>query len=72
MKFFNFLSLIFDSVFRFRFCDSVSVSGLRIPCFGAALRFNIDVTFYVLEMRVALIKTLRLASVSIPLHDTFT
>ena len=64
------LSLIFDSVFRFR--DSVSVSGLRIPCFGAALCFNIDVTFYVLEVRVAWIKTLRWASVSIPLHDTFT
>ena len=68
MKFFNFLSLIFDSVFRFRFRfhDSVSVSGLRIPCFGAALCFNIDVTFYVLEIRVAWIKTLRSASVSIP------
>ena len=44
MKFFNFLSLIFDSVFRFRFCfrfrfrfrDSLSVSGFRIPCFSAA------------------------------------
>ena len=68
MKFFNFLSLIFDSVFpfRFRFRDSVSVSGFRIPYFGAALCFNIDVTFYVLEIRVAWIK--RSASVSIPLH----
>ena len=40
MKFFNFLSLIFDSVFRFcfrfRFRDSVSVSGFRISCFSAA------------------------------------
>ena len=73
MKFFNFLSLIFDSVFRFcfRFRFSVSVSGLRIPCLGAAPCFNIDVTFYVLEIRVAWIKTL-MASVSIPLHDTFT
>ena len=63
MKFFNFLSLIFDSVFRFRF-------RFRIPdsVFGASLCFNIDVTFYVLEIRVAWIKTLRSASVSIPLH----
>ena len=30
VKFFNFLSLIFDSVFRFRFCDSVSVSGFHV------------------------------------------
>jgi len=38
VKFFNFLSLIFDSVFRFRFRfrDSVSVSGFWIPCFSAA------------------------------------
>ena len=69
MKFFNFLSLIFDSVFRFRFRDIVSVSGFRIPCFGAVLCFNIDVTFYVLEIRVSWIKTLRSASVSIPLHE---
>jgi len=40
VKFFNYLSLIFDSVFRFRFRfrDSVSVSGFRIPCFSAAAR----------------------------------
>ena len=34
MKFLNFLSLIFDSVFR---SVSVSVSGFRIPCFSAAV-----------------------------------
>ena len=41
MKVFNFLSSIFDSVFcfRFRFRDSVSVSGFRIPCFSAALLY---------------------------------
>ena len=48
MKFFNFLSSIFDSVYHLRFCvrfrfhfrfhfrDSISVSGFRIPCFSAA------------------------------------
>ena len=46
MKFFNFLSLIFNSVFRFRFRDSfpdsvsgfrIPDSGFRIPCFSAAV-----------------------------------
>ena len=40
---FNFLSLIFDSVFRFHFCFRFrfrdSVSGFRIPCFSAAACF---------------------------------
>ena len=36
MKFFNFLLLIFDSVFRFHSCFRDSVSGFRIPCFSAA------------------------------------
>ena len=42
VKFFNFLSLIFDSVFRFHdsVSVSVSVSGFRIPCFSAAVTIN--------------------------------
>ena len=49
MKFFNFLSLIFDSVFRFPFCfpfrfrDSVSVSGFRVPYFIAEFNMSIGI-----------------------------
>ena len=35
-----------DSVFRFRFRDSVSVSGFRIPCFSAALNFQLLHAFF--------------------------
>ena len=38
VKFFNFLSLTFDSLFLIPYSVSVSVSvsGFRIPCFSAA------------------------------------